>query len=58
MQHTAPAELLEKFSALVNPDIEDEQIDLVRAALVIAQSEYSSLDVEESPSASIVWRPA
>ena len=40
MQHTAPAELLEKFSVLVDPDIEDEKIDLVRAALVIARTEY------------------
>src|SRR5579871_3922109 len=47
MQHTAPVELLENFSALVNSDIEDEQIDLVRAALVIAKSEYPGLDVEE-----------
>lgn len=46
MQHTAPAELLENFSAFVDPDIEDEKIDLVRAALVIAQTEYPGLEIE------------
>ena len=47
MHYTAPAELLETFSAFVAPDIEDEKIDLIRAALVIARSEYPRLEIEE-----------
>ncbi len=47
MHYTAPAELLETFSVFVAPDIEDEQIDLLRAALVIARTEYPNLAIEE-----------
>jgi len=35
------------FSLFVSPDLEDEKIDLIRAALVIARSEYPNLDIEE-----------
>jgi regulator of sirC expression with transglutaminase-like and TPR domain len=47
MHSTAPAELLETFAAFVDPKIEDERIDLIRAALVIARTEYPNLQIEE-----------
>lgn len=47
MHHTAPAELVEAFSVFVAPEIEDENVDLIRAALVIARTEYPYLDIEE-----------
>jgi regulator of sirC expression with transglutaminase-like and TPR domain len=40
-------ELTDSFAALVGQDIEDERIDLVRAALTIARTEYPDLDVEK-----------
>ena len=46
MHYTASAELIETFSAFVAPEIEDEKIDLIRAALVIARTEYPNLDIE------------
>ncbi|HEY1679763.1 MAG TPA: transglutaminase-like domain-containing protein [Candidatus Sulfotelmatobacter sp.] len=46
MHYTAPAQLLETFSVFVAPDIEDEKIDLIRAALVIARTEYPQLEIE------------
>jgi regulator of sirC expression with transglutaminase-like and TPR domain len=47
MHYTAPAELVETFSVFVNPEIEDDKIDLIRAALVIARTEYPGLAIEE-----------
>ena len=47
MHYTAPAELVEMFSVFVSPDIEDEKIDLIRASLVIARTEYPKLEIEE-----------
>ncbi len=47
MHYTAPAELVETFSVFVAPDVEDEKIDLIRSALVIARTEYPALDIEE-----------
>jgi regulator of sirC expression with transglutaminase-like and TPR domain len=38
--------LAEAFAALVGPQMEDEEIDLVRASLIIARTEYSDLDTE------------
>jgi regulator of sirC expression with transglutaminase-like and TPR domain len=38
--------LAEAFAALAGPQLEDEKIDLVRAALTIARAEYPHLDVE------------
>ena len=35
------------FSVFVSPDIEDEKIDLIRASLVIARTEYPKLEIEE-----------
>jgi regulator of sirC expression with transglutaminase-like and TPR domain len=47
MHYTAPAELMDAFSVFVSPDVEDERIDLIRSALVIARMEYPALDIEE-----------
>ncbi len=47
MHYTAPAELVETFSVFVAPDVEDEKIDLIRSALVIARTEYPALEIEE-----------
>ena len=44
MSRSDPATLAQAFAALVGQDIEDERIDLVRAALTIAQTEYPQLD--------------
>jgi len=46
VHYTATPELIETFSVFVGPDIEDEKIDLIRAALVIARTEYPALDIE------------
>ena len=46
MHYTAPEELVYTFSLFVSPDLEDEKIDLIRAALVIARTEYPDLDIE------------
>lgn len=46
MHYTAPAQLIDAFSIFVDPDLEDEKIDLIRAALLIARGEYPNLDVE------------
>ena len=40
---SAPAELVQEFAALVN-EVEDERINLARAALAIARIEYPNLD--------------
>lgn len=47
MRYTASARLVEEFSVFVSPEIDDEKIDLVRGALVIARTEYPDLDIEE-----------
>ncbi len=47
MNYTVSAELIDTFSVFVAPDVEDEKIDLIRAALVIARLEYPELDIEE-----------
>ncbi len=46
MQYTAAAKLIEAFSVFVGPEVEDERIDLIRASLVIARTEYPNLDIE------------
>lgn len=38
-------EVVDAFAALVGPSIEDENIDLVRAALTIARTEYPDLNI-------------
>ena len=35
------------FSLFVSPDLEDEKIDLIRGALVIARTQYPNLEIEE-----------
>jgi regulator of sirC expression with transglutaminase-like and TPR domain len=39
--------LAKEFAALVSPDIEDEQIDLLTSALTIAKLEYPELEVSQ-----------
>ena len=39
-------EVMQAFAALVRPEIEDERIDLLRAALTFARLEYPELDAE------------
>jgi regulator of sirC expression with transglutaminase-like and TPR domain len=46
VHYTVSTELIDMFSVFVSPDLEDEKIDLVRAALVIARTEYPNLDIE------------
>jgi len=46
MSRTDPAMLARAFVVLVGQEVEDERIDLVRAALTIAQTEYPDLDVD------------
>ena len=46
MQYAVSAELIETFSGFVGPEMEDEKIDLIRAALVIARSEFPKLEIE------------
>ncbi len=46
MHYTASADLIETFSVFVGPDVEEEDIDLIRASLAIARTEYPSLDIE------------
>src|SRR5512140_571537 len=36
----------QEFAALVAPDVQDEQIDLLRAALTYGKAEYPGLDIE------------
>jgi regulator of sirC expression with transglutaminase-like and TPR domain len=42
-----PASVTDVFASLVGPEVADEQIDLVRAALTIARTEYPDLDTEK-----------
>jgi len=44
MSRSDPATLAQAFAALVGQEVEDERIDLVRASLTIAQTEYPALD--------------
>jgi len=46
MSRHDPAALAQAFAALVGQEVEDDRIDLVRAALVIAQTEYPSLNID------------
>jgi regulator of sirC expression with transglutaminase-like and TPR domain len=46
MGNSGQAGLTEAFAALAGPQIDDEKIDLIRAALTIARTEYPDLDVE------------
>jgi regulator of sirC expression with transglutaminase-like and TPR domain len=46
MSRHEPAALAQAFAVLVGQEVEDERIDLVRAALTIAQTEYPELDLE------------
>ena len=46
MHYTSSPELIESFAVFVGPGVDDEDIDLICAALVIAGTEYPSLDLE------------
>jgi len=46
MSRHESAALAEAFAALVGQGVEDDRIDLVRAALTIAQTEYPSLNLD------------
>jgi len=46
MKHTAPAALIDSFAALAGPEIDEDEIDLTRAALMIARTEHPDLNVE------------
>ncbi|HET9410195.1 MAG TPA: transglutaminase-like domain-containing protein [Candidatus Sulfotelmatobacter sp.] len=46
MKYTAPVGLLETFATFAGPDVEEEEIDLVRAALLIARTAYPTLEIE------------
>jgi regulator of sirC expression with transglutaminase-like and TPR domain len=46
VHYTTPSGLIETLSIFVGPEVEDEKIDLIRAALVIARTEYPNLDIE------------
>lgn len=46
MHYTVSPDLIQSFSVFVGPDVEDERIDLIRASLVIARTEYPGLDIE------------
>jgi regulator of sirC expression with transglutaminase-like and TPR domain len=46
VHYTVSAELIDTFSVFVAPDMEDDEIDLIRAALVIARTQYPNLDIE------------
>src|ERR1700680_1152179 len=46
MGNPRPTTIAEPFAALVGPQVGDEDIDLVRAALTIARTEYPDLDIE------------
>jgi regulator of sirC expression with transglutaminase-like and TPR domain len=47
VRYTASAELIESFAVFAGPEIEDETIDLIRASLVVARTEYPRLDLEK-----------
>jgi regulator of sirC expression with transglutaminase-like and TPR domain len=44
--YTSSPRLIDSLATLAGPDIEDEKIDLTRAALAIARTEYPDLDLE------------
>jgi regulator of sirC expression with transglutaminase-like and TPR domain len=46
MGNKGQAGLTEAFAGLVGPQVDDEQIDLIRGALTIARTEYPELDIE------------
>jgi regulator of sirC expression with transglutaminase-like and TPR domain len=46
VHYTASTDLIESFSVFVGPEVDDEDVDLVRASLVVARTEYPGLDIE------------
>src|SRR5690242_20398657 len=45
-ERRSAGEIADAFAGLVGQDIDDERIDLLRAALTVARTEYPSLDVD------------
>lgn len=46
MRNFGQTDLAEAFTALVGPQIQDEDIDLIRAALTISRTEYPDINIE------------
>ncbi|MGA8867424.1 MAG: transglutaminase-like domain-containing protein [Candidatus Sulfotelmatobacter sp.] len=46
VKYTASPDLIDVFSAFVGPDVAEDEVDLLRAALVIARTEYPNLEIE------------
>lgn len=46
VHYTVAPDLVTTFSLFAGPEIEDDKIDLIRAALVVARTEYPDLDTE------------
>jgi regulator of sirC expression with transglutaminase-like and TPR domain len=46
VKYTASSDLMDAFSAFVGPGVDDDHVDLLRAALVIARTEYPDLEIE------------
>jgi len=46
VHYTASPELIDALEVFVGPGVDDEQVDLVRASLVIARTDYPGLDLE------------
>jgi regulator of sirC expression with transglutaminase-like and TPR domain len=46
VSYTTSPDLIEAFSAFVGPEVQDDHVDLLRAALVIARTEYPDLEME------------
>ena len=47
MRSVGKSTLVADFTTLVGPEVDDDRIDLLRASLVIAQTEYPNLDIEQ-----------
>jgi regulator of sirC expression with transglutaminase-like and TPR domain len=47
MQAVRAGSVTEAFNALVSADIEDDRIDLLRASLTIARTEYPALEIDD-----------
>jgi regulator of sirC expression with transglutaminase-like and TPR domain len=46
MKYTVSGEIVEAFSAFVGPQVAEDEMDLIRAALLIARTEYPALNIE------------
>jgi len=46
VNYTASPGLIDAFSVFVGPEVSEDEVDLLRAALVIARTEYPNLEIE------------